>query len=225
MKSSRLEIPKDWTFRSRDVAKHFDRHVKEQLPWYDLATNAVAHFGRHYIPRGGRVYDIGASTGNIGLALQETLDQRQARFTAIEESSEMAARYEGPPELIVADAVGFKFERFDFAICFLVLMFLPVDTRGPFLRRLQALTKPGGALVIVDKVQMPPGYVGTAFSRLTLQQKLAVGASPDAILRKELSLAGYQRPLDPRTLPDTARPFFQVGEFVGWIIEQPESHA
>ena len=69
---------------------------------------------------------------------------------------------------------------------------------------------------------MPPGYVGTAFSRLTLAQKLAVGAAPEAILRKELSLAGYQCPLDPRTLPEAARSFFQMGEFVGWIIEAPE---
>ncbi|MCL4181027.1 MAG: methyltransferase type 12, partial [Verrucomicrobia bacterium] len=105
MKSSRLEIPKEWTFRSQAVAKHFDRHVKEQLPWYDLATNAVAHFGRHYIPRGGRVYDIGASTGNIGLALKETLVQRDAKFTAIEESREMAARYKGPPKLVITDAL------------------------------------------------------------------------------------------------------------------------
>jgi tRNA (cmo5U34)-methyltransferase len=222
MKSSRLEIPKEWTFRSRKVARHFNQHVREQLPFYDLATNAVAHFGRHYIPRGGRVCDIGASTGNIGLALRETLDQRQARFTAIEESREMADRYQGPPELVIADAVRFEFEPFDFAVCFLVLMFLPVDTRGQFLRRLQTLTRPGGALLVVDKVQTPPGYLGTAFSRLTLQQKLAAGAEAEAILRKELSLAGYQRPLDPRMMPDTARPFFQVGEFVGWILEAPE---
>jgi len=221
MKSS-LKIPKEWTFRSRAVARHFDRHVKEQLPWYDLATNAVAHFGRHYIPRNGVVYDIGASTGNIGLALKETLIQRQARFFAIEDSQEMADRYEGPPQLIVADAVSFDYQPFDFAVCFLVFMFLPVDTRVSFLRRLQGLTKAGGALVIVDKVQMPPGYVGTAFSRLTLQQKLAVGAKPDDILRKELSLAGYQRPVDPAMLPKSARAFFQVGEFVGWIIEAPE---
>ena len=221
MKSS-LEIPRHWTFRSHDVAEHFDEHVRESIPFYDLATNAVAHFGRHYIPNGGRVYDIGASTGNIGRALRDTLRQRQARFTAIEESQEMAERYQGPPDLVVADAVGFEFEPFDFAVCFLVLMFMPVDMRGEFLRRLQALKKPGGALVIVDKVQMPAGYLGTAFSRLTLQQKLAVGAEPEAILRKELSLAGYQRPIDPRTLPESARPFFQVGEFVGWIIDQPE---
>ena len=218
MKSS-LEIPKHWTFRSRKVARHFDEHVRTELPWYDLATNAVAHFGRHYIPRGGRVYDIGASTGNIGQALADTLEQRQARFTAIEESREMAEHYEGPPELVVADAVGFDYEPFDFAVCFLVLMFLPVGTRGSFLRRLQGVIKGGGALVIVDKVQMPGGYVGTAFARLTMQQKLVMGAKPEAILAKELSLAGYQRPLDPKSLPKSARAFFQVGEFVGWIIE------
>jgi tRNA (cmo5U34)-methyltransferase len=222
MKSS-LEIPQHWTFRSQAVAKHFDQHVRESLPFYELATNAVAHFGRHYIPKGGRVYDIGASTGNIGNAMRETLTQRKAKFTAIEESQEMADRYEGPPQLVVADAVTHAFEPFDFAVCFLVFMFLPIATRGSFLRRLQGLTKPGGALVILDKIQMPPGYIGTAFSRLTLQQKLAVGAEPAAILQKELSLAGYQRPLDTRLLPKSARVFFQVGEFAGWIIEAPEA--
>jgi len=222
MKSS-LEIPQHWTFRSHAVAKHFDQHVREQLPFYELATSAVAHFGRHYIPNGGRVYDIGASTGNVGNALRETLVQRKAKFTAIDESQEMAERYAGPSQLVVSDAVSYAFEPFDFAVCFLVFMFLPVATRGSFLRRLQGLTKAGGALVILDKVQMPPGYVGTAFSRLALQQKLAVGAEPAAILQKELSLAGYQRPLDTRLLPKTARVFFQVGEFVGWIIEAPEA--
>jgi tRNA (cmo5U34)-methyltransferase len=220
---SQTWIPAHWSFRNKAVAKRFDQHVRESLPFYDLATNAVAHFGRHYIPNGGRVYDIGASTGNVGNAMRETLTQRKAKFTAIDESQEMADRYAGPPQLVVADAVSFAYEPFDFAVAFLVFMFLPVATRGSFLRRLQGLTKPGGALVILDKIQMPPGYVGTAFSRLTLQQKLAVGAEPAAILQKELSLAGYQRPFDTRLLPKTARVFFQVGEFVGWIIEAPEA--
>lgn len=218
MKSS-LKIPKDWTFKSGDVANHFDKHVREQLPWYDVATNAVAQFGRHYIPQDGVVYDIGASTGNIGNALKETLDQRNARFTAIEQSAEMAAKYDGPPSLIVADAIDYEFEPFDFAVLFLTFMFLPVRDRKVFLHRLMEKTNPGGALLIVDKVQVSCGYIGTAFTRLTLQQKLKAGTSPDEILQKELSLAGYQRPLDEETLPACAVPFFQVGEFKGWIIE------
>ena len=220
MKSS-LEIPQHWTFRSRTVAKHFDGHVREQLPWYHITTDMVANFGRHYISKSARVYDIGASTGNVGNALRKTLIQRAATFVAIEESPEMAEQYKGPPQLVVADALTYTYEPFEFAVCFLVFMFLPVDARASFLRRLQGLIKPGGALILVDKIQMPPGYVGTAFSRFTLQQKLASGAAPEAILRKELSLAGYQRPLDPQIIPTKARSFFQVGEFVGWIIEGP----
>jgi tRNA (cmo5U34)-methyltransferase len=102
-------IPHNWTFQNKGVARHFDQHVREQLPWYGLATNAVEHFGRHYIPKCGMVYDIGASTGNIGLALKETLDQRQANFIAIEESREMARQYKGPKELFIADAVLFDY--------------------------------------------------------------------------------------------------------------------
>src|SRR5436309_2991839 len=113
MKSSAFKIPKNWTFRSPAVAKHFDQHVREQLPWYDTATQAVAHFGRHYIPNGGRVYDIGASTGNMGNALRETLKQRAADFTAIDQSVEMAAEYQGPPQLVITDAVTFDYQRFD----------------------------------------------------------------------------------------------------------------
>jgi len=50
-----------WTFDSKDVANSFDEHVREQLPWYDLATSAVEHIGRHYIPEGGTVYGSGGN--------------------------------------------------------------------------------------------------------------------------------------------------------------------
>ena len=43
---------KDWTFRG--FSGQFDGHVREQLPWYDMATAAVAMIARHYIPHGGQ---------------------------------------------------------------------------------------------------------------------------------------------------------------------------
>ena len=40
-----MEIPKlgQWTFESENIAKSFDAHVREQLPFYDIVTNAVVH--------------------------------------------------------------------------------------------------------------------------------------------------------------------------------------
>lgn len=64
-----FQIPRDWTFKTSGVANHFDRHVREQLPWYELTTGVIAHVARHYIPEGGLVYDIGASTGNVATVL------------------------------------------------------------------------------------------------------------------------------------------------------------
>jgi len=215
---SYLKIPKNWTFKHRSVAQGFNQHVRESLPWYDLATKSVAHFGRHYIPTCGTVYDIGASTGNIGIALRETLIQRKARFFAIEDSEEMASHYKGPDDLIVKDAASFDYEPFDFAVCFLVLMFIPVSAREKLLNTLHSLTNPGGAILVVDKVHVPEGYLGTAFTRLTMQQKIAVGASHEDILKKDMSLAGCQRPINKSRLPHGSESFFQIGEFMGWVI-------
>lgn len=60
----------DWTFHG--FAKEFDGHVREQLPWYELASAAMGLIARQYIPKGGKVYDLGASTGNVGRVLAPT---------------------------------------------------------------------------------------------------------------------------------------------------------
>lgn len=126
-----MDIPKEggWTFENTKVAAAFDDHVREQLPWYDLATGLTAHICRHYIPRDGVVYDIGASTGNIGLAIKEMLDDRNATLYAVEPAREMASLYKGPGTLINTDALDVEFKPFDVAVCFLVLMFIPPKDR------------------------------------------------------------------------------------------------
>lgn len=225
MKDHPSWIPDSWTFANEEVAKNFDAHVREQLPWYDLVTGAVAHLGRHYIPRNGVVYDIGASTGNIARCLAPTLAGRDASIISIEKESEMASLYSGPGELVIADAMSYPYKPFDFAICFLVVMFMPPGDRLTWLRELRTLIKPGGAIVIVDKINTPPGYTGTVLRRLTMDWKLQSGTSSEDILRKELSLAGYQRPLnelDLRIVFPSACKFFQMGEFCGWVIEREE---
>ena len=96
---------KDWTFRG--FSGQFDGHVREQLPWYDMATAAVAMIARHYIPQGGKVYDLGCSTGNIGRVLAPTLHEREARLVALDECRDMVAAYRGPGRAITADVARY----------------------------------------------------------------------------------------------------------------------
>jgi tRNA (cmo5U34)-methyltransferase len=213
-----MDIPREWTFENTKVASGFDRHVREQLPWYDLVTGAVAHIARHYIPKNGLVYDIGASTGNIGQAIEETIIERKAKLVGIESSAEMCAIYKAPGELVQIDALDYRFQPYDLAICYLVLMFLPVGKRQEFIDYLKSLIKPGGALLIVDKCEATTGYEATVFWRLTLAGKIAAGVDAESVIAKELSLSGVQRPLDPAMLGDDAVQWFRFGDFAGWIV-------
>ena len=215
-----MDIPKEWTFENAGIAQSFNRHVREQLPWYDLVTNAVVHIARHYIPQNGLVYDIGASTGNIGVALEPALTRRRAKLIPIEPSARMCAEYVGPGKehLVQMDACRYHFEPFDVAVCYLVIMFIPVHERPAFIAKLKASLKSGGAIVIVDKCEAATGYQATVLWRLTLAGKLAAGVLPEHIIAKELSLGGVQRPLDPALLGENAIQWFRFGEFAGWII-------
>lgn len=214
-----MTIPSTWTFKSDEVAAGFDKHVHEQLPWYDLTTGVIAHVARHYVPENGMVYDIGASTGNVGIAIADTIESRHAKFVALDNSEAMKAKYAGPGVLTVADALTFEYEPFDFAVCFLVLMFIPPSKRANLIAKLRTQTNAGGALVVFDKCQPVKGYVSTVMSRLALAGKVAQGVDAGEIIAKELSLSGVQRPLDPKELGDDAQEIFRFGDFAGWIIE------
>lgn len=215
-----MNIPEQWTFKSESVAAGFDNHVREQLPWYDLATKMVAVIARHYISNNSVVYDIGASTGNIGKAIEQSLRHNQAKFYAIEESKEMAAKYNGPNKLEIKNATEYIYEPHDLSILFLVLMFIPYSKRESFLKRIYNLLNEGGAIIIVDKIEMPYGYSGSILRKMALAWKINAGVTPEEILQKELSLSGYQRPINERILPGKPVRFFQSGEFVGWLIEK-----
>jgi len=215
-----MKIPKHWTFKDDDVASGFDRHVREQLPWYDLTTWIIAHFARHYIPDGGLVYDIGASTGNIGRSIQDTLESRSAKLIAIDNSPNMRDRYRGPGAFIVARAEEYEFKPFDVAILFLSLMFLPVSRRRDFIRRLKRQCRAGGALLIVDRCEPIGGYAGIVLTRLSIAGKMTAGVKADKILEKELSLMGVQRPITKSELGTGCIEIFRVGDFAGWVIEK-----
>jgi tRNA (cmo5U34)-methyltransferase len=215
-----MEIPTNWTFKNKGVAKEFDTHVRESLPWYDLVSGAVAHTVRHYLPENGLMYDIGASTGNIGKLLDESLTARKAQLISIENAPEMAEHFEAQGTLEIADCTTYNYQPFDVATIFLVLMFLTMEQRQTLIATLIDKCRKGGAIVIVDKIEARANYIGTINRRLTLAGKVATGVSHEQIIAKELSLAGIQRPLTDKELPDSAEQFFRFGEFAGWIIEK-----
>lgn len=214
-----LEIDDTFTFRSDSVVHGFSEHVREQLPWYDLVTQAVAQIARHFIPNGGLVYDIGAANGNVGRALAPLLEERNAVLLGIEPSRAMCEAYQAPGEVVCCSAEAYPYEPYDLGVCMLALMFVPPAHRRRLILTLREKVRTGGALVIVERMLPPHGYPSIITSRLTLAAKLAQGALPEEIIAKELSLSGVQRPLAEKDLGMGAVEWFRFGDFAGYLIE------
>jgi len=217
---------KAWTFETKEIAETFDDHVREQLPWYELVTEAVSYIIRNYLPHRGVVVDIGASTGNMVHKIAPMVSERLGEIVAIEKSSSMCDvltnKYAKKNDWIhvkEADVTKIIMPKGDVYIMFLTMMFIPVEHRKALINSMRANCKRGGVIVVVDKVCDHSGYFATVLKRLTMQFKLQQGAKPEDVLTKEMSLAGVQIPIDTAILGDDAKQFFRMGEFAGWVIE------
>lgn len=218
-----MEIPESWTFKKDDVAKDFDQHVREQLPWYDVVTELVTIVAKHYLPEGALAYDIGASTGNIGVALEKEIIDRKITWIGIDNSESMRDVYKAKGKLEICDAIDYQFKPFNLAVCFLSIMFFQVDKRVNWMHELVRACKPGGAIIVVDKEVSSGGKLSTALHRATLLCKKKHGATAENILSKEISLCGIQNPI-PKNFFDNldAVEIFRFGDFAAWIIEKKE---
>ena len=214
-----------WTFETKEIAETFDAHVREQLPWYDMVTDAVVYIARNYLPEFGVVVDIGASTGNMVDKLMPLTFERMADVVAIEKSISMCDvlknKYKKSDCVVVenSDVTRGDLPKANVYILFLTMMFIPIDKRKALMDSMRANCKQGGVIVVVDKICDHGGYFATVLKRLTMQFKLQQGAKPEDVLTKEMSLAGVQIPLDPTILGEDAKLFFRMGEFAGWVIE------
>lgn len=217
--SSDTDQQNDWTFKSKDIAKGFTKHVNQHLPWYPLATNLVKCIVENYIPADGILYDIGASRGNITRELSSLIESRNISACSFEVSKEMVAEFEGVGDIFEMDAVDID-GCFDVSVCFLTLMFNSIEKRARILDNLLSQVREGGCIVIVEKFEIESGgYPSTVQRRMTMRQKLESGVSHEDIVDKELSLSGVQRPMRLSELDKfSLSEFFRVGEFRGFIL-------
>ncbi|MBD0785789.1 methyltransferase type 12 [Vibrio sp. Y2-5] len=211
-------IPDEWTFKDEQIAKSFDNHVREQLPWYNIATSMTVHFIRNYLPQDGVLVDLGCAIGNMTYSAREVLELRKAQVINIDNSVEMKKQFIGVGELTVEDIENFKIPRFDVCVLFLSLMFVKPSYRETLIIELMKNVNKGGCVLIMDKVESSIGYAGTVINRMSLHNKLAAGCDAAEILKKELSLSGVQRPIKQELL-NSFQKWFQIGDFCGYLFE------
>jgi tRNA (cmo5U34)-methyltransferase len=216
-----MKIPENWDFNNKETVSCIDEHIPSELPWYPLALNMACFLARCYLGNGSSIIDLGCSTGAVTRHLSETINDRKVSCLSIDSSENMVSEFSGLGIVKCGDMRNHEsIPEFDVAILMLSLMFTRADGRSDYLHNLEMKCRPGGAIIIVDKILIEPAYLNKNLGKLTSKLKFESGVNEADILKKDLSLCGIQRPTRQEDFFFNGyEKWFQAGEFAGYIKE------
>ena len=90
MKSSKdiSLIENTWRFDD-DVAKIFDKHVRQSIPHYDDLQKYLASIAEWYLKDNSLVYDLGCSTGATAIKLSELSINTKFKLIGLDSNKKM----------------------------------------------------------------------------------------------------------------------------------------
>lgn len=198
--------PKAFVFDER-VAACFEDMINRSVPGYATIISMIGVLAQRYCQPGTHVYDLGCSLGAATVAIRQQLDHDDCRIVAVDNSAPMVAGLQerlaalpaaGPPvEVRCADIVSLPLAPASVVVLNFTLQFIPVVEREALLRRIHTALRPGGILILSEKIRFPDPDLDRLFIDMYHRFKARQGYSELEIARKRDALENV---LIPETL-------------------------
>lgn len=189
-------INRDFEFDDK-IADVFDDMLDRSVPCYRIVIDMIARLFNRTLSPGDNVYDLGSSTGNTLLELARRCTAADLSFTGIDSSPAMISKAMHKAEMYsLADRITF-FENditsFDIADAGAIVMnytlqFIRPVQRESFLTKLYNSLKPGGLLILSEKIISHDPELNRAYIDFYLDFKRQNGYSETEIARKREAL-------------------------------------
>lgn len=224
--------PEERSFRfDAEVARVFGDMVSRSIPGYHTLLSLIGLEAKARLSAGDLVYDLGASLGAATFAMAERAPQ--AEYVCVDNSPAMLERLvetargsfantKVTPLLI--DLTELQFLPCKLVVLNFTLQFLPPESRDKLIAKISANLKPGGALIVSEKLRAADEEAEKHLTLLHDSFRVENGYSTLEIARKRLAL---ERVLIPDTEADhSARfarhglevlPWFRALHFVSWL--------
>lgn len=182
---------------NEEVAAAFDDMAVRSIPLYREAQSLAASLVAAQIPGGGRVLDLGCSTGTTIALIHQRMQNMPVQYVGVDASAPMltqcrrkldAVGLSGNAELIEGDVRELPEGEFDVILCLYTLQFVDKTDRPDFLRHVFHKLKPGGAFFLAEKVEHACEEVEAPLTGLYYEMKRANGYSALEIARKREAL-------------------------------------
>jgi tRNA (cmo5U34)-methyltransferase len=223
----------DFQFNER-VAEVFDDMLARSVPSYGPVIGMAGELLARFLRPGDRIYDLGCSTGNTLLELARRLERFEPIYIGMDNSPAMIEKAARKAELfskgdrirfVEADITRADLQEAGAVILNYTLQFVRPLHRQEFLRKIHEGLRPGGVLIMSEKVISHQPSLNRAFLDIHLDFKRAQGYSEIEIAKKRESLENVLVPFsmeENRDMLEKAgfariETFYQWFNFVSWI--------
>lgn len=191
-----------WSFGG-EVPAAFDSHVARSVPAYAEGQELIADIADQIVPPGGRVYDLGCSTGALTAQLAERLAPRRPEVIGVDREPGMVERAEircaALPQVRfeTASLQDLVLEPADMIVSYYTLQFVPLRSRRAVVARIHEALAPGGTFVLFEKVLASSARNQAAAEGVYADWKSRRGFDDEEIAAKARSIRGVLQPLSP----------------------------
>jgi tRNA (cmo5U34)-methyltransferase len=188
------------------VAHVFPDMIQRSVPGYATIIAMTGVLAERYAQPGSRCYDLGCSLGASTLAMRQHLDDRDCEIVAVDNSPAMierckaqiaADRHTTPVTLLLDDIASTPIDNASMVVLNFTLQFIPTERRDALLHRIGRAMRPGGVLVLSEKICFEDAHLQALNTDLHHAFKRANGYSELEISQKRSALENV---LVPETL-------------------------
>jgi len=146
---------------NRQVVEVFDDMLGRSVPLYRESILRQAQLAARFYRPGTRIYDLGCSNGNLGMALCREMGERAFELIAVDSSAPMLETFaqrlsdiasSERVKLVEEDIRRVPLKNASVVIVNLTLQFLPPADREVLTRTIYHALVPGGVLLLTEKV-------------------------------------------------------------------------
>ncbi|WP_395343408.1 carboxy-S-adenosyl-L-methionine synthase CmoA [Ningiella sp. W23] len=144
------------------VVDVFPDMINRSVPGYQIIVDGIGKISSRTLSSGATVYDLGCSLGAVSLSIAKHCQGKALNVFAVDNSEAMVERcsqhigafkFDSHISVQQADVTQLSFEPCDMIVINFTLQFIDRDKRQALVDRLYEALKPGGKLIMSEKVR------------------------------------------------------------------------
>ena len=192
----------DFVF-DQQVAQVFPDMIRRSVPGYATVINMSSVLAATYVQPNSNCYDLGCSLGATTLAMHRGIQVPGCKIIAVDNSTAMLEQAKerinevqgrSSIDLVCADICDIDINNASMVTLNFTLQFIPIEQRTELLHKIQSGLRPGGILVLSEKIHFDDAEEEIMQIEMHHAFKRANGYNDLEISQKRSALENVMRP-------------------------------